>query len=105
MVAWLERIGMRRLAAHDEPVVRPLGDTAPEDRIGRLIWHTLCVHGPMPLSELIGRVADQLVKEDQLSGAWTVDVGLLGPALYQSDVEGVLRALAGRSVAIERVTR
>lgn len=105
MVAWLERIGVRRLVAQADSIVRPLGDVAPEDRIGRLIWQTLRARGPIRLSEVIERVAEQLVEEDQHAGAWAVDVGFLGPALYWSDVERSLRTLVDRSVVIERVCR
>lgn len=100
---WLARIGVQSNLDDDEPMVSLVDCTPPNDRIGRAIWMVLHDRGALREREVVRRVAEQLIVEDQRSGAWSVDVGLLGPALYARDVERALRTLRDRRVVETRI--
>ena len=65
----------------------------------RRIAATLNQDGPLPVDELIERVARDLYLEEVRLGAWAVDIGVYGPKLFFADTARAVEG--GRGVLWE----
>ncbi len=92
------------------PAAQPIGDgTRPGNRApSRLglsyeerVLDLLHQRGSLNLTEIVERVAEQAMQDDQCHGAWMSDVMIWGPTLYRREVRAAVLRMLGRSLVLE----
>jgi hypothetical protein len=60
---------------------------APTTDVERRVLAALAHHGPLPLQALVDRIAGELYRDELRHGGWALEIGLIGSALFRSDVQ------------------
>jgi hypothetical protein len=66
-----------------------------------LILQTLRENEGIGLEAVVVRVADEMLRAEQLAGAWTTDIAVWGPALCRRETMQAVRRMLGRSIVLE----
>ncbi len=66
-----------------------------------LVLTLLRQRGSLTLTQIVERVAEQAMQDDQCHGAWMSDVMIWGPTLYRREVRAAVRRMLGRSLVLE----
>lgn len=76
-------------------MVRLIPDYQPRTEVERYVYAALA-DGPLPLSTLIERVTEQLIRTEVRMGGWMIDAGVWGPFVYRSQVAKLVQTLNGQ---------
>ena len=85
-----------RVAAIDLQAQRTFAD------LDQWVWSVLQARGPMTLSGLVARVADQMYDEALSQGAASVDIGMFGAKLFHAEAAAVVERGDGIWWAIDK---
>lgn len=80
-------------------------ERAPITPVERLALAILRRDGETPLGRLLERLASEIYRRELRAGAGLLDIGLLGPKLFLSDIVSELRAGENRLWRIESPER
>jgi len=64
---------------------RPL--RPPTTRIEKRVLAVLASEGPLPFDALVGRVADDLYRDELRHGGWAAEIGVIGSGAFRAGVE------------------
>lgn len=77
-------------------------ERAPVTPVERLAVEILQRDGDTPLGRLLERLASEIYRQELRAGAGLLDIGLLGPKLFHSDIISELKAAVNRLWRIEK---
>ena len=67
----------------------------------RMVCQVLSVEGPLPAADLVRHVVDKMYSEELRRGAWVVDIGIFGPAIFETEARELLEPMVGRCIKVE----
>ncbi len=67
----------------------------------RMVCQVLSEKGSLSAAELVRQVAEKMYSDELRHGAWVVDIGILGPAVFEPEAQELLEPMLGRCIEVE----
>ena len=64
----------------------------------RMVCQILSEGCTLSAAELVKSVAEQMYSDELRHGAWVVDIGVWGPAIFDPDARQLLESMVGRCI-------
>lgn len=85
---------------HPDAMVRLANAAEARNADERLLCRILEKDGPRRAAEVVQRVAQEMYAEELRRGAGAVDIGMVGPAIFNEDAQALLEGMLGRCITV-----
>lgn len=81
-------------------ILRAASSEGSRNEYERMVCQVLCAQGPLPAAELVRRVAEEMYFDELRHGAWVVDIGIFGPAIFEAEARELVESMVGRCIEV-----